>query len=112
MMNQMNQMPHYEMMGNNFLLWIIIGMLLALLLVAAITWLLASVRNQQRFSQVYYARRPQPVLHTYEQGYQPPEPARETSQTVEYSSPQSPYEQPTAQYPQEAPFQGYQQARK
>ena len=105
-MNHMtNPMMPYGMMGGVPLLWIVIGFLLALLLVAAVTWLLARWRNEQRFSQTRDAPQPQDSFHTYEQGYQPPEPSPEAYQEGGHSYPQPSYEQPVAQYPQEMPLQ-------
>ena len=103
----MNHMMPYGMMGGVPLLWIVIGFLLGLLLVAAVTWLLARWWNEQRFSQTRDAPHSQNFFHTYEQGYQSPEPLPEAYQEEghHYSNPQPPYEQPEAQYPQEKPLQ-------
>ena len=103
----MNHMMSYGMMGGDPLLWIVLGFLLALLLVAAVTWLLANLRNEQRLHRMHAVAQPQDAFHTYEQGYQPPEPSPETYQEGghTYSYPQPQYEQPVAQYPQEMPPQ-------
>jgi hypothetical protein len=97
-----NMMP-YDMMTGVTLLWIVIGLLLSLLLVAAVTWLLAHWRNEHTLHQRNDVLQPQGSHHTYEQGYQPPEAAQEGGQRYDSSQPQ--YEQPTAQYPQEMPPQ-------
>ena len=96
-----NMMP-YDMMSGVTLLWIVIGLLLSLFLVAAITWLLAHRRNEYRLPQMNDILQPQGSYHTYEQGYQPPEASQEGGQ---HYSPQPQYEQPTAQYPQVMPPQ-------
>ncbi len=103
----MNHMMPYEMMASGPLLWIVLGFLLGLLLVAAVAWLLAGFRNEQRRYQMRSAPQFQNASHTYEQGYQPPEPSPEASQEGghSYSYPQPQYEQPIAQYPQEMPLQ-------
>jgi hypothetical protein len=106
MHHMMNPMMPYGMMSGVPLLWIVIGFLLALLLVAAVTWLLARWRNGQRFSQTRDAPHSQDSFHMHEQGYQPAEPSPEAYQEGgrHYSYP-PPYEQPAAQYPQEMPLQ-------
>jgi hypothetical protein len=103
----MNHMMSYGMMGGGPLLWIVLGFLLALLLVAAVAWLLANSRNEQRLHQVRAVAQPQDSFHPYEQGYQPPEPSPETYQEGgrSYFYPQPQDEQPVAQYPQEMPPQ-------
>ena len=105
----MNHMMSYNMMGGIPLLWILIGFLLGLLLVAAVTWLLACRHNEQRRHQMRCASQPQDASHTYEQGYQSPEPSPETYQEGghDYSYPQPSYERPMAQYPQEQPLRNF-----
>lgn len=102
----MNQMLSYNMMTGNPLLWIAIGLLLGLLLVVAVTWLLASFRNRQRSAQMRSAPLAQDAFQTYEQGYQATEPSSEELYQEggrSYSYRQPAYERPIAQYPQEIP---------
>ncbi len=105
----MNYMMPYNMMGGIPLLWIVIGFLLGLLLVAAVTWLRARRYNEQRLHQMRSVSQLQDASHSYEQGYQLPEPPPETYQEGEYdySYPQPQYEGPMAQYPQEQPLKNY-----
>jgi flagellar basal body-associated protein FliL len=103
----MNPMMPYGMMGGVPLVWIMIGFLVALLLVAVVSWLLVRWRNEQGFSQTQEAPHSQDSFHPYEQGYQSAEPSPEAYQEGgrPYSYVQPPYEQPVAQYPQEMPLQ-------
>ncbi len=103
----MNHMMPDGMMSGAPLLWIVLGFLLGLLLVAAVVWLTAGFRNVQKLSLVRSTPQFRDTPHTYEQGYQPLEASPETYQEGghSYSYPQPQYEQPTAQYPQEMPLQ-------
>jgi len=103
----MNNMMPYNMMAGVSLLWIVIGFLLGLLLVVALTWLLARWYSVQRFSQTRDAPLFQDSSRTYEQGYHPVELPLEAYEEGghRYSYPQSQDEQPIAQYPQEMPLQ-------
>jgi hypothetical protein len=103
----MNYMMPYDMMGGSALLWIVIGFLVGLLVVAAVAWLLTRWRNEQGLHQMRYAPQPKDAFHAYEQGYQPEEPSPETYQEGgrPYSYPQPAYEQPEIHYPQEMPLQ-------
>jgi hypothetical protein len=105
----MNHMMPYGMMAGVPLFWMVIGLLLCLLLVAAVTWLLTRWRNEQRLHQMHSVSQPQDASYTYEQGYQSPGPSSETYQEGghDYSYPQPVYEQPMAQYPQEKPLRNY-----
>jgi len=96
------------MMPGAPLLWILIGLLVGLMLVAPFIQQFARRHNERRTcQQVKYSPLPQDAYHTYEQGYQPPQPTPETYQEggQQYSYPQPQYEQPAAQYPQEMPLQ-------
>ncbi len=98
----MNHMMPYDMMNGGIpILWLVIGFLLGLILMAVVAWLLTRWRNEQRS---YHAQHvPHNSYHTYEQGYQPPQPAPEAYQEGGYSYPypQPSHEQPMVQHQQE-----------
>ncbi len=85
------------------MLWMPIGILLCVILVAVAIWLLAGFLNRKQMPTLPYAPPRQDAYYIYEQGYQPQQ--RETGSSQEggqqYPYPQPQYEQPQVQYPQE-----------
>ncbi len=95
-----NMMPGIMMPGFA-LLWMAIGILLCLALVAALVWLFVRWLNHQKAPTM----QPQDSYQMYEQGYRPQQRTPETYQEGGLQYPQAQYEQPQAQYPQEMPLQ-------
>ncbi len=85
------------------MLWMSIGILLFIALVAVVIWLLVRWLNKQQTPTMPYTPQRQDAYQPYRQGYQPPQPPPETPRESgqQYQSPQPQYEQPQVQYPQE-----------
>jgi flagellar basal body-associated protein FliL len=94
-------------MGGIPMLWVLIGVSLCLLLVVASIWFVVHAFSGRRHSSMNAASQPHDAPHTYERGYQLPEPSAETYQEggQQHVYPQPPYQQPTTQYPQEMHLQ-------
>ncbi len=91
------------MMPEFALLWMTIGILLCLALMATLVWLFVRWLNHQKAPTM----QPQDSYQMYEQGYRPQQRTPETYQEggQQYPYPQAQYEQPQAQYPEEVPLQ-------
>jgi len=88
------------------MLWIPLGMLFCIVVVAGVIWLLARWLNTKKTPTIPYTPQPQNPYQPYEQGYQaPPEAEIYQAGGQQYRSQE---EQPQAQYPQEQepPLQG------
>jgi len=95
-------------MGSFAFGWIVLGIVVCLVLVTAFRWLIVQWSNGRNTPAKKYTPQPQDSDQMYEQGYRPsellPETYQEGGQQYPYS-PQTQYEQPQAQYPQETPLQ-------
>jgi predicted lipid-binding transport protein (Tim44 family) len=95
------------MMSGYVLLWMMIGIVLCLVLLATITWLFVRWLNNRRTPSTQHAAQPQDSSYLYEQGYRSEQQTPETYQEggKQYPYPQKEDEKPRAEYPQEMPFQ-------
>ena len=85
------------------LLWMTMGILFCMIIVAAVVWLLAHWLNKQQTPTMPFTSQRQDSYQPYQQGYQPSQPPPETSRESgqQDQSPQPQYEQPQVEYPQE-----------
>ncbi len=98
-------MMNYPMMGPEMfamMLWMVMGIVIFIALVAVGIWLLVRWLNKQQTPTMPFTSQRQDSYQPYQQGYQPPQPPetpRESGQQDQFPQPQ--YEQLQVQYPQE-----------
>ncbi len=99
MMNNLMMGPEMFAM----MLWMAMGTLLFIVIVAVVIWFLVRWLNKQQTPTMPPASQRQDSYQPYQQGYQPPQPTPETPRErgQQYQSPEPQYEQPQVEYPQE-----------
>ena len=84
------------------MLWMAIGILLFIALVAVVIWFLVRWLNKQQTPTMPFTSQRQDSYQPYQQGYQPSQPPETPPESRQQDqSPQPQYEQPQVQYPQE-----------